>query len=185
MSRRIGFDVPPSSEITPKSVHMNRRAFLSTAGLFGLGAALAACSPKSTSTAGIAPTASSATDELGDPVSAFDAITHYNNYYEFSTNKEAVADLAVNFPTRPWTVKVGGLVNKPGTFAIETAHCPREADPAAVRRGLVDGHPWQVQAGQTARPDERWCGGVVDSTIFDRTPPGRVRSPVAYTEGCD
>jgi len=45
MSSRIRFDVPPSSEITPKAVYMNRRAFLRVAGLCGAGAALAACGP--------------------------------------------------------------------------------------------------------------------------------------------
>src|SRR3970282_512315 len=100
---------------------MNRRASLRPAALCGAGAALAACTPRPTATAvpGLEPSAGAATDELGDPLTAFDAITHYNNYYEFSTNKEALADLASTFPTRPWTVEVGGLVNKPGTFAID------------------------------------------------------------------
>jgi methionine sulfoxide reductase catalytic subunit len=47
-------------------------------------------------------------------------ITHYNNYYEFSTDKYEPADLAKNFQTRPWTVRVEGLVNKPQTFDIDT-----------------------------------------------------------------
>src|SRR3972149_2947765 len=111
MSHSIRYATPPSSEITPQAVYMNRRAFLRTAGLFGAGAALAACTPRPTATAvpGLEPSAGAATDELGDSLTPFDAITHYNNYYEFSTNKEAVADLASTFPTRPWTVEVGGL----------------------------------------------------------------------------
>jgi sulfoxide reductase catalytic subunit YedY len=60
-----------------------------------------------------------AMDELGDPLNTFEQITHYNNYYEFSTGKEAVADLAANFTTSPWSVEVNGLVNKPRTFSIE------------------------------------------------------------------
>ena len=121
MSRRIGFDEPRSSEITPQAVYMNRRAFLRAAGLFGAGAALAACGvrPPATAAPGLEPSAGSATDEFGDPLTAFDAITHYNNYYEFSTNKEAVANLASDFRTRPWTVEVGGLVHEPGTFAVD------------------------------------------------------------------
>ena len=120
MSQRIGYETPPSSEITPQSVYMNRRSFLRAAGLFGVGAAIAACTPRPTATAPtITPVAGSSTDELGDPLTAFDAITHYNNYYEFSTNKEAVADLASIFRTSPWTVEVGGQVNKPGTYAVD------------------------------------------------------------------
>jgi sulfoxide reductase catalytic subunit YedY len=58
-------------------------------------------------------------DELGDGYTSFEAITTYNNYFEFSEAKEAPAQLARDFQTRPWTVQVGGLVNKPRTFDIE------------------------------------------------------------------
>ena len=36
------------------------------------------------------------TDELGDPLTSFEAITNYNNYYEFSTDKQAVAEQQLN-----------------------------------------------------------------------------------------
>ncbi len=49
----------------------------------------------------------------------FNDITHYNNYYEFSTDKYEPAELAKNFNPRPWTVKVEGLANKPRTFDID------------------------------------------------------------------
>jgi sulfoxide reductase catalytic subunit YedY len=62
---------------------------------------------------------STTADELGDPLNSFEEITTYNNYYEFSTNKEAVAPLSKGFPTAPWQVEVGGLVNKPKTFGLE------------------------------------------------------------------
>jgi sulfoxide reductase catalytic subunit YedY len=92
-------------------------------------ALLAACAPNATESAvpegeeaeaTVVPApASNQTDELGDPVNSFDDITHYNNYYEFSTNKEAVAPLSKDFTTSPWTVEVYGMVNKPKTYAIE------------------------------------------------------------------
>jgi sulfoxide reductase catalytic subunit YedY len=46
-------------------------------------------------------------------------ITHYNNFYEFSTDKDDVAILARDFKTSPWTVTVGGLVNKPRAYALD------------------------------------------------------------------
>jgi sulfoxide reductase catalytic subunit YedY len=58
-------------------------------------------------------------DELGDPLNTFEQITNYNNYYEFTTDKEDVAKLAADFPTSPWQVEVGGLVNNPQTFDID------------------------------------------------------------------
>jgi len=59
------------------------------------------------------------TDELGSPLNAYSDITNYNNYYEFSTSKEAVAPLSVGFKSHPWNVEVSGLVNHPKTYAIE------------------------------------------------------------------
>jgi len=132
------------SEITPERTYISRRRFISRLGALGIGtAALQACaapgrpSPAapsgtsvpqtgggSTATPSSAresalPTLSGHADELGDPLTNLDAITHFNDYYEFSTGKEAVAQLAKNFSVRPWTVEVGGLVNKPTTFDID------------------------------------------------------------------
>lgn len=44
---------------------------------------------------------------------------HYNNYYEFSTNKEAVAVLAQAFTTSPWTLQIGGLVEQPLALSLD------------------------------------------------------------------
>lgn len=113
-----------SSEITPKSLYLNRRDFLRTAGILTGSALLAACAPAvSGASAPTEPSHASAyagkADELGAPLNSFDDITNYNNYYEFSTAKDAVAPLSVNFKSHPWSVEVGGMVNKPQTFAIE------------------------------------------------------------------
>ncbi len=121
-----------SSEITPEEVFRNRRQFMKGAGALALGAlATAACAAPAAPVA--VPTAPAATgangaasapsgplaDELGDPANSFAEITNYNNFYEFTTDKQRVAQLARDFPTRPWTVEVGGLVRNPKTYAIE------------------------------------------------------------------
>ena len=112
-----------SSEITPYSQYLSRRDFLKAAGILTGSALLAACAPDATESAVPATEASvptsNQTDELGDPVNSFDDITNYNNYYEFSTSKEAVAPLSKDFTTRPWTVEVYGLVRQPKTYGIE------------------------------------------------------------------
>jgi methionine sulfoxide reductase catalytic subunit len=119
----------PSSEITPEHIYLNRRKFMAVAGSAAAGALLAACTspqaekPKqaeqevATQVEG-AP-AIKTKDELGDPLNTFEEITNYNNYYEFSFNKEDVAIKAKDFPTSPWQIEVSGLVNKPTTFGIE------------------------------------------------------------------
>ena len=81
-------------------------------------ALLAACAPKAVQNSAIT-AESKKKDEFGDPVTSFDDITHYNNYYEFSERKESVAPLSEDFKPKPWTVEVTGLVNKPKTYGIE------------------------------------------------------------------
>lgn len=117
-----------SSEITPENVYLNRRNFI-RAGVFA-GTTLA--------TAGIykffnpPPPPEAATSKIenvvqpkrysppiNEKLNSFEEITNYNNYYEFSTTKTAVARYAKDFATRPWTIEVGGLVQKPKIFDIE------------------------------------------------------------------
>jgi sulfoxide reductase catalytic subunit YedY len=110
-----------SSEITSKSAYLSRRDFMKAASLTAGAALLTACAPNVANAAGDsapAPT-SGATDELGNPVNTYDDITHYNNYYEFTTDKQSVADYASGFKVTPWTVEVSGLVNHPKKFGIE------------------------------------------------------------------
>lgn len=115
------------SEITPKSLYLSRRDFLKAAGIVTGSALLAACSVPpgvSEQAAGPspeapAPVSAGKTDELGDALNSFEEITNYNNFYEFSVDKQAVATLSSGFKTDPWTLEVGGLVNNPKTYGIE------------------------------------------------------------------
>jgi sulfoxide reductase catalytic subunit YedY len=112
----------PSSEITPEQLYRSRRQFITGMGALTVAAALAACGTQPAPAAtGPAPKTLSGktTDELGDALNSFDQITTYNNYYEFSTDKEGVAPLAQGFKTAPWTLTVGGMVSKPKTYAVE------------------------------------------------------------------
>jgi sulfoxide reductase catalytic subunit YedY len=111
-----------SSEITSYSQYLSRRDFLRTAGIVTGSALLAACSPgasAATEPASETPDLPAKQDELGDPANSFQDITHYNNFYEFTTDKEGVNPLSQEFKTEPWTVEVSGLVNNPKTYDIE------------------------------------------------------------------
>jgi len=123
MKRELKHISIPSSEITPERASLSRRDFIKSAGVLSATAFLAACgvkpppSPGSGSGSGMPEVA--LTDELGAPANTFDEITHYNNYFEFSTNKRAVASLAKNLRTEPWAVEVGGLVQRPRTYSLD------------------------------------------------------------------
>ena len=113
-----------SSEITPRSVYLNRRAFLTGAATLA-GATLLGSRLRDVISPSVAVMAGTKLNYTNGPFGTTEKqtplqdITHYNNYYEFSTDKYEPADLAKNFQTRPWTVRVEGLVNKPQTFNIE------------------------------------------------------------------
>jgi sulfoxide reductase catalytic subunit YedY len=116
-----------SREITSEETFLNRRNFM-RAGLlagttFATGFAYRAFNKpplpevETTKIETIKQTENNLTDI--DKPNSFKEITNYNNYYEFSTSKTSVAEEAKDFITRPWTVEVGGLVQKPKTFDIE------------------------------------------------------------------
>jgi sulfoxide reductase catalytic subunit YedY len=54
-----------------------------------------------------------------EPRTPYEDITNYNNFYEFSTDKEGVAPAAKGFVTRPWTIEVTGLARKAKLFDID------------------------------------------------------------------
>ncbi len=124
-------DLSPD-EITPEATYRNRRAIMKSA-LWG-GSLLATAGlyhafrprPEIASTGeaiqtvadpGLDATWQSALRPDDHP-NAFEDIAGYNNYYEFSTRKTAVAAKAKNFITDPWSVEVGGLVEKPRVFDL-------------------------------------------------------------------
>ena len=111
-----------SSEITPYSQYVSRRDFLKAAGIVTGSALLAACAPTTSATNAPAtdmPDLPVKMDERGDPSNSFQDITNYNNFYEFSTDKEAVNPYSKDFVPEPWTVEVSGLVSNPKKYAIE------------------------------------------------------------------
>jgi methionine sulfoxide reductase catalytic subunit len=147
-----------SSEITPEPLFRSRRQFMRNAGaLIGGALILGACGSEgpAASTAGTPTTGGTGetkgpTDELGDALTPFDAVTGYNNYYEFTTDKEGVALLAQNFRTTPWTVAVGGLVNKPTTYAIEDLVKKFQPEERIYRHRCVEG--WSMVIPWTGFP---------------------------------
>ena len=112
-------------DITPKSLYLDRRKFLRRMGMAGLVAAggrglLNLVSPPITAQAtskltGLVKSPYN-TDEKQTP---YDDVTHYNNFYEFGSEKGDPAKNSQKFRTSPWTVSVEGEVNKPRKFAIE------------------------------------------------------------------
>src|ERR1039458_3849643 len=102
------------SEVTPKSVYLNRRKFLAgvPAAFLGARAARAQAGAK-------LPSLVKSPFSTTEKANSYNDVTHYNNFYEFGTGKQQPAQNATNFKTSPWTVSVEGDVAKPRKFSLD------------------------------------------------------------------
>ena len=114
----------PFSEVTPEQVYRTRREFMRTAALGAAGMAAGSmvlgCDVSEAAQATLAAKKTAfVTDPAVDPQNTFEQITSYNNFYEFGTRKADPARYAGALTVKPWTVKVDGLVGKPGDYGVE------------------------------------------------------------------
>ncbi|HEY3802403.1 MAG TPA: protein-methionine-sulfoxide reductase catalytic subunit MsrP [Kofleriaceae bacterium] len=116
--------------ITPRELYFNRRAFI-RGGLVAASAATTAILYRKINGVDLDTTAEPPIDHLvraqpGGPYWVDEEMTprasilNYNNFYEFTTNKDGVAPAAANFKTDGWKVEVGGLCHKPRTFDLDS-----------------------------------------------------------------
>ena len=186
----------PSSDITPESLYLDRRAFIAAAGAIGTGAIASAAG---FSTVAVAqqqqPQATGKPYGLqpDDKPTPWEDVTTYNNFYEFGTDKSDPSQNARNFRTRPWTVRVDGLVNKPADYQLEDFLKPSVVEDRIYRHRCVEAWsmviPWRgiPLADVIKRADPTSKAKFVEfTTLMD---PGQMpgeRSgvlPWPYTEG--
>jgi sulfoxide reductase catalytic subunit YedY len=113
------------ADVTPKSVYLNRRSFFQAMGIVGATAAAGKglfdlAFPSQTAFAatkltGLAKSPFSTTEKQN----SYEDVTHYNNFYEFGTDKSDPAKNAKNFNTSKWSVSVEGEVAKPRKFTMD------------------------------------------------------------------
>ncbi|HKG78390.1 MAG TPA: protein-methionine-sulfoxide reductase catalytic subunit MsrP [Pyrinomonadaceae bacterium] len=122
-----------SEKVTDKQLYLNRRLFMHAAVLAGTATASTLLyrrvnPPPAERVEGdkLAVGGKVANDEavkegyaVTDKLTPLEAITNYNNFYEFDTSKSGVAYAAKDFVTKPWAVSVEGLVNKPRVFDLD------------------------------------------------------------------
>ncbi|MEO6068034.1 MAG: protein-methionine-sulfoxide reductase catalytic subunit MsrP [Gemmatimonadales bacterium] len=136
MSRFIVPRIAPS-EITDEKHFWDRRTWLTkVAGAIGastlIGQRLSATAPQRLAQA--------------DTPTPYESITHYNNFYEFSTDKEEVASLVGNFRSTPWTVSVEGEVKRPKRYDLAELLRGLPVEDRTYRHRCVEGWsmliPW-------------------------------------------
>jgi sulfoxide reductase catalytic subunit YedY len=120
-------------EVTDPAVYFNRRRFIQAgilaASAVATGVAYRRLNPVAAGkvntpvirgiTKPAAATANATGFRVDEPETSLEDITHYNNFYEFSTDKEGVAPAAAGFDTKGWQVSIGGLVKKPMVFGLD------------------------------------------------------------------
>lgn len=121
------------NEATPETVYFSRRKFLAGGGIIGAYALtqLAGCSkisgdgPEvrplsewdlSPAEKGIYPAWKNETFKLDRPLTKERVAAKYNNFYEFSGEKDDVYKKVETFSVRPWEIRIDGLVEKPLTL---------------------------------------------------------------------
>jgi methionine sulfoxide reductase catalytic subunit len=111
-------DINPS-EITDKSLYLDRRQFMKTATAIAAGVGLSAFCPLATYANALANIRKSplSTAEKTTPLKD---VTSYNNFYEFGTDKSSPAEQAHSLKTRPWAVIVEGQIARPKTYDIDS-----------------------------------------------------------------
>src|SRR5271154_6628765 len=137
-----------SSEITPQSLYLDRRKFLAGAAI----TAAARSPPPRPRQLIRSPAPAQAGNKIDgvkkspfsttETITPFNDVTHYNNYYEFSTQKEEPADLAKNFRTRPWKVKIDGLVDKKQELDVDAIIKMAPPEERIYRHRCVEG--WSI-----------------------------------------
>ncbi|MBI2407041.1 MAG: protein-methionine-sulfoxide reductase catalytic subunit MsrP [Gemmatimonadetes bacterium] len=181
-----------SSEITPESLYLSRREWLAAAGLtvgaiVGVGALLprdAAAQQASGKPYGL---------QADDKPTPWEDVTTYNNFYEFGTNKDDPAELSRGFKPRPWSVKVEGLVKKPGNYAIDDLLKPSVVEDRIYRHRCVEAWsmvvPWRgIMLADVLKRAEPTPGAkfVEFTTLYDPSRMPGQRYPVLrwpYAEG--
>ena len=186
-----------SSEITPESLYVDRRAFLAAAGIVGVGA-LAGLAPRAWA-AGT--TGSQEPQAVGKPFglqkddkpTPYTDVTTYNNFYEFGTGKGDPVDEAKGFKPRPWTVQVDGMVAKPATYQLDDFLKPSVVEDRIYRHRCVEAWsmviPWRgimlADVLKRAQPTSQ-AKYVEFTTLYDpKRMPGQQRAVLQwpYTEG--
>ena len=122
-----------ADKVTDQQTYLNRRVFMRAAALAGTATAttllyrrLNPPPPERVEGEKIAGIAKSTDPEalkngftVDETLTPREAITNYNNFYEFDTSKGGVASAAKGFVTQPWAIAVEGLVNKPAIFDLD------------------------------------------------------------------
>jgi sulfoxide reductase catalytic subunit YedY len=100
-------NVRKDSDVAPRADFMNRRQFIKGATSLSAGLAL-----------GVGPAIGASRYSVEDTPHSLEDISSYNNFYEFGTGKKDPAKHAHKLTIDPWSVEIGGMVDRPGSYGL-------------------------------------------------------------------
>jgi len=139
-----------SANITPKEVFQNRRNLLKILTLGSLAVGFSSSLQSNAFAVGESNKKLKAKFNkkysVNDKQTSFKDATTYNNFYEFGMDKDDPARYAKSLITRPWTVSVEGLVQKPQVFDFDSLIKLSDMEERVYRMRCVEGWsmviPW-------------------------------------------
>jgi sulfoxide reductase catalytic subunit YedY len=182
-------------EVTEHEVYLNRRQFLNKAAIVSTAAALPSFAAAKATEAKVLNNIVKSDLSTNDEPSTYEAITTYNNFYEFGTSKSAPALMATEFPdmSKPWMISIEGECDKPGQFDYMELIKPFSLEERIYRFRCVEGWsmviPWVgiplASILKQAQPNSK-AKYVEFTTLYDPEQMPGQRRPVLnwpYTEG--
>jgi methionine sulfoxide reductase catalytic subunit len=128
------------SEVTPRELYLRRREFIGGAAGAALGAAVALrpAQASAQSRTKLANVKKSPLSTTGEKLNSYEDAAGYNNFYEFGTDKDDPARNATKFQTKPWTIRVDGMVKTPGDVDIDSFIKPHALEERVYRMRCVE-----------------------------------------------
>ncbi|MBU3022733.1 protein-methionine-sulfoxide reductase catalytic subunit MsrP [Aestuariibacter sp. A3R04] len=136
------------NDVTDESVYRNRRQLIKTLGFIGAGALLSNKAQafgwfsdddeKTLFTTKPLKFTKNEAYVTSDPLTPYEKVTTFNNFYEFGTGKDDPVKNAQSFHVQPWTLSIDGLVEYPITLDYDALYSTVSLEERIYRMRCVE-----------------------------------------------
>ncbi|MBM3608246.1 MAG: protein-methionine-sulfoxide reductase catalytic subunit MsrP [Alphaproteobacteria bacterium] len=193
--RRRGWEIP-EREATPEAFFRDRRMFMQAAAAAGISIALPALpafAQQGDPSAGLYPAKRNEAYKIDRDITAEEHASRYNNFFEFGSDKD-VYKLVEGLRTRPWMIRIDGMVDKPFEIGIDDLLKKVQLEERVYRLRCVEA--WGMTVPWTGFPMSKLveiCAPKADAKYIrietfmnPKIAPGQRQAwyPWPYVEGC-
>ncbi len=181
------------NEVTSESDYKSRREFIKAAGIVSVGATAGLLNPSLAMATLKTATGPYSGEDIRDELNDYNAITNYNNFYEFGINKDDPAKYSHTLVAKPWSVTVDGHCENPGTYGIEDLIDFNKLEERIYRMRCVEAWsmviPWNgvplSEVINKLKPTNRAKYVYFETLVDEKQMPGQRRNVIKwpYREG--